>query len=126
MGFLEALATMGVGKLIVVGIFGILALILIVGLIIAVAAVLGPGMQKRGAGATPARSVSVRVLGFGIVSLTIGSGIVVSIYALPMVTTWGTIGVVFLSAGIGLVIFYLVASRVKGRAGRVPSVPESE
>ncbi len=131
MSFAESLAMIGTGKLILTGIFGIFALVLIVALVVGTAAVLGPGMlhvtrKKTGEPGQKTMPVSVRVLGFGIVFLAIGLGIVLSIYLLPMVTTWGTVGMVLLSGGIGLIIFYLIASRVEKRHEEVSPVPESE
>ena len=117
---LELLANIGTGKLIVLGIVGIIALFIIFLIITGTAAVLGPGrMAVRG---TPARKeaavepskpmpVPTRILGWGIVLSALGLGILVALYLLPEVSILGIVGTGLAFGGGGLVVFYLIASK---------------
>ncbi|MCD6169602.1 MAG: hypothetical protein J7J76_03490 [Candidatus Latescibacteria bacterium] len=113
MGISEALATMTTGKLIALGIFGVIALGIIVGAIIATSAVLGPGRRAVGGALREEKRMptSIRVLGWGICLLSVGLGIIMAMYVLPSLSAWGIIGMALLCGGLGLVVFYLIASR---------------
>lgn len=117
---MEALASMSIWKLLVLGVFGFLGLILVMVLVLGVAAILGPGIHAvHGAMSVlpktprPAMPVSVRVLGAGIVFLSLGLGVVVALALLPSLGGWGMFGAIMLSVGVGLVLFYTIASRAK-------------
>ena len=116
---LELLANIGTGKLIVLGILVLIILTIIVGAIVATAAVLGPGREAvRGTSVRkevtkPLRTmpVSTRILGWGIVLSALGLGILVALYLLPEVSVLGVIGTGLAFGGMGLVAFYLIASK---------------
>ncbi len=129
MGISEALATMTTGKLIALGIFGVIALGIIVGAIIATSAVLGPGRRAVGGVFHEGERMPtyIRVLGWGICLLSVGLGIIMAIYVLPSVSAWGIIGMVLLCGGLGLVVFYLIASRrEKSPENKTPESAERE
>ena len=116
MGFLA----MSIGRLIVLGIFGLLALTLIALIIVGTAAVLGPGISAvrdyapgRNRSDRKRMPVSTRVLGFGIVFLAIGLGVLAGVYGVADVTLWGIVGMVLLFGGIGLILFYFIASKAE-------------
>jgi len=115
----DALAAMSTGKVVALTVFGALALIVIIGAAIALSAILGPGMVAvRGEhGVKPRRpmSASARVLGVGIVLLAVGVGILLGALAASVLGAWGMFGIVIISAGIGLVLFYLVVARAEKR-----------
>jgi len=124
---MEALAAMSTWKLIALGLFGTIALLFIGIIVLGTVAILGPGMRAvHGAmGAIqnlgekrqrPKMPISVRVLGVGIVFLAVGLGIVIALVALPAVGGWGMFGVLMLSIGAGLVIFYLIAAKTEKQA----------
>ena len=116
---LELLANIGTGKLIVLGILVLIILTIIAGAIVATAAVLGPGREAvrdtsvRKEVTKPLRTmpVSTRILGWGIVLSALGLGILVALYLLPEVSVLGVIGTGLAFGGMGLVAFYLIASK---------------
>ena len=117
---LELLVNIGTGKLIVLGIVGIIALFIIFLIITGTAAVLGPGrtavrgtLARKEAAVEPSRPmpVSTRILGWGIVLSALGLGILVALYLLPEVSILGVIGTGLAFGGMGLVVFYLIASK---------------
>jgi len=116
---LELLANIGTGKLIVLGIVGLMALFIIFLIITGTAAVLGPGrtavggtFARKGAAEPPSTMpVSTRILGWGIVLSALGLGILVALYLLPEVSVLGVIGTGLAFGGMGLVAFYLIASK---------------
>jgi len=105
-------------KLLVVGVFGLIALVLAAVFVLGIAAILGPGMRAvSGALSRPTDKPrrmrpSTRILGFGVVSLVTGLGIVLA-FALYPAIGWEMVGVVLLSFGLGLVVFYAIASRTE-------------
>jgi hypothetical protein len=115
---LESLATVSIWKLLVVGVFGLIALVLAAVFVLGIAAILGPGMRAVSGGwsrpTDKSRRMrpSTRILGVGIVSLATGLGIVLA-FALYRAIGWEMVGVVLLSFGLGLVVFYGIASRAE-------------
>ncbi len=129
---MESLATMSIWKLIVLGAFGIAVLLFIILLTLGTAAILGPGMHAvRGAMSVlprherPRMPVSVRVLGAGVVFLAVGLGMVLTLALFPNIGGWAMFGVLMLCLGIGLVAFYLVASRAERESPGRRSEPTS-
>ncbi|OPX32992.1 MAG: hypothetical protein B1H40_01110 [Candidatus Latescibacteria bacterium 4484_181] len=117
MGFFAAIASMGIGRLIVLGIFGIIMLGIIFLTITGTVAVYRheTPFSRWGNQATESKRrpvpVSTRLLGWGICLLSVGLGIIMAMYVLPSLSAWGMIGMVLLFGGLGLVVFYLIASR---------------
>jgi hypothetical protein len=117
----EALAAMSTGKVVVLGITTVLVFGILFVLIVATSAILGPGKTAvRGAmkavpnlsgEETPKRiPTSVRILGVGVMFLTLGLGVVLGA-AIPTLTGCGMFGVILLAGGIGLMLFYLVVAK---------------
>ena len=136
----DALAVMSTGKLIALGVLGFIALIIVSAVIVALAALLGPGIfagpgrvrtgRWSGGGPTeavarrPPTLVSIRVLGFGIVFLAVGLGIVLSLLVVSAAGFWGMVGAVVLCAGLGLIVFYVIASKAEKEREDVTASPE--
>ena len=117
----EALAAMSTGKVVILGITAVLVAGILFVLVVATAAILGPGRRAvEGAmkavpnlsGEEAPRRVptSLKILGIGVMFLMVGLGVVIAA-AIPSLTGWGMFGVTLLAAGIGLLLFYLVVAK---------------
>jgi hypothetical protein len=118
MGILEIIAAMEIGRLILLGIFFIIALALLVGGIFLSTAVIAdsdkpPPWVKTPA--TPRHAPRKRSLSFGIVLLALGVGILASAYGVSQPSAWGVAGTTILCGGIGLIISYFVESAIDRR-----------
>ena len=139
----DALAVMSTGKLIALGVLGFIVLIVVSAAIVALAAILGPGIfagpgrvgTGRWSGGAPRETpqqrppmpISVRVLGFGIVFVAVGLGIVLSLLIAPAAGFWGAAGAVVLCAGLGLIVFYVMAEKAeKAERERQLMTPSAE
>jgi len=100
---------MSTGKVITLALTSGVVLIALAGIAIPLSAVLsdkwGPRKERM--------PVSTRVLGFGIVFVSIGLGIVLAPVIAPSGGTWGMLGAVLLAGGIGLIVFFAIASRIE-------------
>jgi hypothetical protein len=120
-GVTGALATISVWKLIILGIFGIIALGILMAMVVATSLFLSPSARAfspfshahaPGEPLLKTRlSTPTRILGWGITLLFLGLGIVAGIYGVAEVSLWGLIGMILLSCGLGLIVFYLIAAR---------------
>ncbi|OQB41442.1 MAG: hypothetical protein BWY06_00855 [Candidatus Latescibacteria bacterium ADurb.Bin168] len=117
----EALAAMSTGKVVILGITAVLVAGILFVLVVATAAILGPGRRAvEGAmravpnfsGEETPRGVpmSLKILGIGVMFLTVGLGVVIAA-VIPNLTGWAVFGIVLLAAGIGLLLFYLVVAK---------------
>jgi len=121
----QAITSMSTERLIVMGVFVVIALSIAVGGIRGLAALLwGPFTFGRFHGIEKVREAelrrvllpaSVRLLGFGIVLVAIGAGILLEIYVLPYVGGWAMAAVLLIAAGIGFILFFLVATILERR-----------
>ena len=117
MGVLETLAAISIGRLILLGILGIIALALFMCIIVGTAAVSGGGKGWYGTRRTEERGtrrpmeVSTRVIGWGIALVAFGLGILAGIYGVSEASVWGIAGMALLFGGIGLIFFYFIAVR---------------
>ena len=111
---------MSAGVLAVIGIFAVL-IIGLLGLTAVGVMFLRKGLQiKDGSGdniriggSEPGIGMPVptKILGWGIVFIAIGVGLLIGIYGFAEITIWGILGMGLLFGGIGLIVFYLVARR---------------
>lgn len=56
--------------------------------------------------------VSARVLGLGILFLSLGAGVMLTLI-IPITSGWAIFGTLLLTFGVGLIIYYVVASRAE-------------
>ena len=87
----------------------------------------GSGDNIRIGGSEPVigMPVSTKILGWGIVFIAIGVGLLIGIYGLAEISVWGLVGLGLLFGGIGLIVFYLVAARRNGRANDATEATQS-
>lgn len=120
-GFTGAIATISIWKLLVLGIFGSIALGILTAMVVATALFLSPSAKAFSpfphahAPVEPLPrtrlSAPTRLLGWGIMLLFMGLGMVAGIYGVAEVSLWGLIGMILLSCGLGCIVFYLIAAR---------------
>lgn len=132
----EALAAMSTGKVVILGITAVLVSGILFVLVVATAAILGPG-RRAVEGAmkavpnlsgeeTPRRiPTSVKILGVGVTFLMVGLGVVIAA-AVPTLTGWGMFGIILFAAGIGLLLFYLVVAKHEKKAPLPRSAEEAD
>lgn len=136
----EALAAMSTGKVVVLGITTVLVAGILFVLVVATTALLGPGKQALrlankavpnigGVEIPRSMPTSVKILGFGLMLLLVGLGVVIAA-AIPTLTGWGMFGIILLAAGIGLLLFYLIVARhekiAQGEKHGESTAPDSE
>lgn len=86
----------------------------------------GSGDNIRIGGSEPGVGMPIptKILGWGIVFIAIGVGLLIGIYGLAEISVWGILGMALLFGGIGLIVFYLVARR-NGKANGATTATES-